>query len=135
MKPKRRAEVRKRSVTPTTRLVELSDESLEMFDRQCERFRRKFGRDPGPDDPLFFDPQAPGPDPVPITEERINQEIRRSFIAAGTPLELVYASEKTGFLPSEETYKRMRPEDLAEWNAAIAEYFRLEEEAITRAWH
>ncbi|MFI2747265.1 hypothetical protein ACH5BA_13310 [Kitasatospora sp. NPDC018623] len=31
--------------------------------RQLARFREKFGREPGPDDPLFFDPDADEPRP------------------------------------------------------------------------
>jgi hypothetical protein len=31
-----------------------------MMERQAERFRNKFGRDPGPEDPIFFDPDAAG---------------------------------------------------------------------------
>src|SRR5262245_44030235 len=135
MKAKRRADVQNRSVTPTIREVELDAETMELVGRQRDRFRRRFGRDPGPDDPIFFDPNSPGSDPVPITEERINQEIRRAFVAAGTPPEVVYASEKTGFFPSVEGYKRMGPEDHAEWDAAIAEYFKLETEAKTRRPH
>jgi hypothetical protein len=135
MKAKRRAEVQERSVTPTIREVELDAELVELLDLQRERFRRRFARDPGPNDPIFFDPNSPESDPVPITKERINQEIRRAFVAAGTPPELVYASEKTGFFPSEEGYRRMGPEDHAEWDAAIAEYFKLEKEAKTRQPH
>jgi hypothetical protein len=134
MKAKRRAEVQKECYTDT-REVELDAEMTELLDRQRERFRWRFGRDPGPNDPIFFDPYSPGSDPVPITVERIDQEIRRAFVAAGTPPELVYASEKTGFFPTEEGYRRMSPEDRTEWDAAIEEYFKLETEAKTRRLH
>ncbi|NEC23601.1 hypothetical protein [Streptomyces parvus] len=40
---------------------------------QREWFREKFGREPGPDDPLFFDPDAD--EPIPITEEYLNERI------------------------------------------------------------
>ena len=42
----------------------LLDQHLrEMMQRQAERFRTRFGRDPGPDDPIFFDPDADQPRP------------------------------------------------------------------------
>lgn len=37
------------------------------FEAQVEAFRRKFGRDPGPEDPVFFDPDAD--DPTMLTEQ------------------------------------------------------------------
>jgi hypothetical protein len=36
----------------------------EAFDEQIFAFRAKFGRDPGPDDPLIFDPHADEPTPL-----------------------------------------------------------------------
>ena len=35
---------------------------------QLKAFREKFGRDPRPDEPIFFDPESTGPDPVPIPD-------------------------------------------------------------------
>jgi hypothetical protein len=101
--------------------------------RQLELFRMKFGRDPGGDDPLFFDPDAPGPDPVPIADDQINREMRKAFAATSFPPQFVYAWEKTGILVGEKGYRRMRPEDRAQYDAAIREYFRLEREAGKRS--
>jgi hypothetical protein len=100
--------------------------------RQLELFRMKFGRDPVGDDPLFFDVDAPGSDPVPIAENQINNEMRKAFAATSLPPEFVYAWEKTGILVGEEGYRQMRPEDRAQYDAAIKEYFRLEAEARQR---
>lgn len=36
----------------------------EMMERQAGRFREKFGRDPRPEEPIFFDPDADEPRPV-----------------------------------------------------------------------
>jgi ribosomal protein L18 len=33
----------------------------EAMEHQADRFRKKFGRDPGPEDPIFFDPAADEP--------------------------------------------------------------------------
>ena len=43
--------------------------------------------------------------------------------AASIPPQLIYAYERTGFLLLEEGYKNLEPEDKAEYDAAIAEYF------------
>jgi hypothetical protein len=40
---------------------------------QLEAFREKFGRDPLPHEPVFFDPD--GDDPVPLTEEKMMQDL------------------------------------------------------------
>jgi hypothetical protein len=43
--------------------------------------------------------------------------------AAGIPPHLIYAYERTGLLLMEESYKNLSPEDKAEYDAAIDEYF------------
>ena len=40
------------------RAVPLSDETVTILEQQLEKFRQKFGRDPGPDDPVFFYTEA-----------------------------------------------------------------------------
>jgi len=49
--------------------------------RQRERFRAKFGRGPGPSDPVLFDPDADTP--VPISRERLDAEIDETLRKAG----------------------------------------------------
>jgi hypothetical protein len=39
----------------------------------------------------------------------------------------VYAYQKTGFIVDEAGYKNMSPEDRAEYDAAIDEYFAIED--------
>lgn len=39
-------------------------ELADMFRDERERFRVKFGREPGPDDPVIFDPDADEPRPL-----------------------------------------------------------------------
>jgi len=58
---------------PSLRAAEVASSStldpppqlLEVFEEQRQAFRRKFGRDPGPEDPIFFDPDSDTPQPVP----------------------------------------------------------------------
>jgi hypothetical protein len=53
----------------------------------------------------------------------IKQEVIAAMRAAGIPPKLIYVYERTGFLLSKEGYKSLSPEDKAEYDAAIAEYF------------
>jgi hypothetical protein len=55
-----------RTVLPDGRTtVSIPPDVVEELRRQQDRFREKFGRDPGPDDPVFFDPDADEPSPLP----------------------------------------------------------------------
>ncbi len=102
----------------------LGPEELKIIDEQKAAFKNKFGREMRDSDPLFFDPDADEPRPIP--EEVIRSETLRAMRESGFPPEFIYAYEKTGFLVSEDGYKAMRPEDRREYDAAIDEYFRLE---------
>jgi hypothetical protein len=46
------------------RVVKLDERAMEILDLQLQAFRTKFGREPGPDDPVFFDPEADEPRPL-----------------------------------------------------------------------
>jgi hypothetical protein len=61
--------------------VKLNAESMAIVERQLQAFREKFGREPGPDDPLFFDPDADTPQPFSL--ERSIEESARAMVAAG----------------------------------------------------
>jgi hypothetical protein len=88
------------------------------------RFREKFGRDPGENDPIFFDPHSD--QPVPMRQEALNEMWERladAMVCQGemTP-ETAYAMKKTGFLVTEQTKDLLRDAELDEWNKALAEY-------------
>jgi hypothetical protein len=42
-----------------TRVVKLNPQIMEALKTQREAFRKKFGRDPGPGDPMYFDRSSP----------------------------------------------------------------------------
>jgi hypothetical protein len=97
------------------------EETLE--DLFC-RFREKFGRDPGENDPIFFDPHSD--QPVPLRQEALNELWERladAMVCQGemTP-ETAYAMKKTGFLVTEQTKDLLRDAELDEWKKALAEY-------------
>ena len=59
----------------------------ELLEQQLERFRKKFGRDPGPGDPVFFDPDADEPTRMPD----ITDEVLAAMQRADLPPEFAYA--------------------------------------------
>jgi hypothetical protein len=86
---------------------------------QLQSFVKKFGREPGPNDPLFFDPDADTPQE--ISEEILRKEILKALAAAGVDPAAVYAYNKTGLLVSEENMHLLGAEELAEWQQAVEE--------------
>jgi hypothetical protein len=74
---------------------------------QRKAFREKFGREMQKHDPIFFDPDADEPRPIPV-EEAWRAEILRAMKASGFAPQLVYAYEKTGFIVNEPGYDKMR---------------------------
>ena len=73
------------------RYVEISPELAEELQENRDRFIEKFGREPWPGDPVFFDPDSPVP--VSIAEDRLRQELTDACKKAG------FVDKKTkGFL-------------------------------------
>lgn len=93
------------------------------FEAQAVRFREKFGRDPGPQDPLFFDPDADEPRPIPVV--KIEAEAVAAMERAGLPPELIYAYQQTGLIVTADNQHLLDEADLDEWNDAIDRYRRL----------
>ena len=63
------------------RKMRLSAELTEILDNQFNSIKEKFGREPGPDDPLFFDPNADTPQQ--LTDQQVNDRIRDAALADG----------------------------------------------------
>jgi hypothetical protein len=101
--------------------VKLNAESMAIVERQLQAFRQKFGREPGPGDPLFFDPDSDTPQPFSL--ERSLEESTRAMVAAGIRPEIIYAHRKTGLIVTEENRDKLAEGALAEWEAALDEYF------------
>src|SRR5262249_59332820 len=78
-----------------------------------QKFVEKYGREPGPNDPVFFD--VPHPEQV----EHLTVEAMK---AAGLDPAIIYAYEKTGRLVTEDNQQLLSDADLAEWDAALEEY-------------
>lgn len=123
----RRIKTRERAYTldqDGTKSIPISSETLELLKKQQAAFRQKFGREIGPNDPLFFDPDANTPQPMNI--EVFREAMIKAMVDAGLPGDLIYAFQKTGRLVSEENQKFLTDDELKEWNDAIDEYHERE---------
>jgi hypothetical protein len=93
--------------------VPLSGEMKALLEEQRQRFIDKYGREPGPGDPVFFDLPP---------QEHVEHEMVQGMKAAGLDPAYVYAFEKTGLLVSEQNRHLIPERDLDEWEAAVREY-------------
>ncbi|SRR5579871_79850 len=97
-----------------SRSIPMSAEVADLLEEQRQRFIAKYGREPGPDDPVFFD--------LPPVEQ-IEFQTVQAMQKAGIDPAIIYAYEKTGGLLVTEKNQHLIPDkDLAEWQAAIDEY-------------
>ncbi|HJY79586.1 MAG TPA: hypothetical protein VKK81_00665 [Candidatus Binatia bacterium] len=119
---KKRMKVKKNS--RAKREVPLSTEMVTVLKQQREKFRQKFGRDPGPDDPVFFDADADVPQLVDY--DKAEEALLMAMTAAGIAPELIHAIQRTGRFVTEENRHLFSEEALAEWQAAIEEYRQLQ---------
>jgi hypothetical protein len=100
-----------------SRSISMTPELEEAFKEQEKRFVEKFGREPGPEDPIFFDPDADTPQPYP--EERFTETIVKSMREAGVDERLINAYKKTGLLVTQDNLDLMTPEELEEFEEAL----------------
>ncbi len=97
-------------------------EDLEVYRAQLRAFRKKFGREMGPDDPFFFDPDADTPRFRSPSDVHVALDLLAMLMAdAGVDASAIYAFKRTGGLfPTEDS--RFSPEELRQWSAALDEY-------------
>jgi hypothetical protein len=105
------------------KIIPIDPETAEIVTEQKRLFREKFGREPGPKDPLFFDPDAATPQF--LSAER-QAELWKSLVQAagdsGIDPALVYAMNKTGRIVTHDNLKFLTDAELQEWNDALDEY-------------
>jgi hypothetical protein len=91
----------------------ISDEMSDLLEEQRQAFIAKHGREPSPDDPVFPD--------MPHFEHAEHQMIQ-AMKKAGIDPAIIFATEKTGRLVSEDNQDFLSDMEIDEWNAAIEEY-------------
>jgi|GraSoiStandDraft_55_1057291.scaffolds.fasta_scaffold103808_3 hypothetical protein len=93
--------------------IPMSQEMVDLLEEQRQEFIQKYGHEPGPNDPIFFDMPHP---------EQVEHMTVEAMKAAGLDPAIIYAYEKTGRLVTEDNQQLLSDADLAEWDAAIEEY-------------
>ena len=103
------------------RSINMDDRTAKVVEEQLESFRAKFGREPRPGEPLFFDPSHPTPRRLQV--EPMEAQMVATMREANIAPHLIHAFERTGRLVGESNKHLFSKEDLAEWEDAIDEYF------------
>jgi hypothetical protein len=92
--------------------------------RKPSRFyRSKNWSEPKGDEPIFFDPAFDVP--TAINDTKLDIAMMEFLIKSGAPPEVIFAYRKTERVVLPENRHLLMPAELAEWDAAIAEYFNL----------
>ncbi len=100
--------------------IKIEAELMKTLKEQRKLFRRKFGREPESDDPLFF--QAEAEEPMPIEWHLVRDEMVRGMAAVGVDPAIIYAFRKTGLIVTEDNLGQLQQEEVTEWMAAMDEY-------------
>lgn len=100
--------------------IEFDDETAATMRAQRQAFITKFGRGPGPDDPVFFDPAAD--EPRPIGEDAINDGIFAAFQQAGLDTAYAEAWRELGYLVTEMNRHTFTAHEIEAWNEAVERY-------------
>lgn len=99
---------------------------VDLLKRQEQTFIEKFGRPPGPDDPVFFDPTAD--EPQPIIDEVVEHHLLEGMHKAGVHPAVIHAYQVTGLLVTKDNRKHLSKTDRKAWDDAIDEWYETHEE-------
>jgi hypothetical protein len=123
-----KASRQKREPQTKSHQIRLRPEVIEEFEAQRKLFIEKFGREPGADDPIFFDPTKDQPQPM--DDHAVRVQIVNAMSVAGIAPEYIYAYQKTGLMPTTANQHLLSKVDLEEWDAAIADYNTLTSKSV-----
>lgn len=102
--------------------VTMTDELAEAVRHQIVLFEERFGRPPGPDDPLLFDPDQD--EPAPLDPDKFLAEVERASARAGMP-EVGAAVRELGYIVSEQNRHHFSVAELDAWDEAIDRHRKL----------
>jgi hypothetical protein len=101
------------------RAVPLTREALSELEKavaaQRDKFIAKFGREPGPDEPIFFD----------LDEDKLREDTADAMRAAGISPALIYAYEETGLIVTQKNRRLIQDVELREFDDKVREYYEL----------
>jgi hypothetical protein len=110
-------------ITRDGKVIRMDRDQAAMLEAQLRRFEEKFGRPPGPDDPLFFDPDADEPQPLSVTG--METETVGMLEAAGICPAWIYAYQNTGGLLPRPDGSFASARDEAEWNEMVSRHVKI----------
>lgn len=105
--------------------IKLSPQAAEAIEKLRQAFIDKFGREPGPEDPVLFDPDADEPQPLPA--EKVVAQTVEAMTAAKVDPRIIWAFTRTGLMVTEQDLPLLDPDDLEDWVAALREYDEAEQ--------
>jgi len=110
-------------ITRDSKVVRMDEGTAAAMQAQFRRFEEKFGRPPGPRDPIFFDPDADEPRSLRVDGAR--ETTVAMLEAAGVSPAWIYAYEHTdGLLPIFDG-SFLSEQDETEWDEKVEEYIEL----------
>ena len=86
--------------------IPMTDDMKAVLEEQRQKFVEKHGREPGPNDPVFFDMPHP---------EHLEHITVPAMKEAGLDPTFIYAYEKTGRIVTEDNRHLLSEADLDEW--------------------
>jgi hypothetical protein len=93
----------------------------EAIESQLRAFREKFGREPGPEDPVFFDPDAG--EPRPLDEGAFTRDMTRALREAGAKAgldsALVEAWCELGYVVTDDNKHLLSANEIIAWGEAV----------------
>lgn len=95
------------------RSVPVSDDLADVIKQQHQKFVEEFGREPGPEDNLFFNMPH---------QEVVEHVMVEGMKEAGLDPAIIYAFEETGLMVTEANEHLISDVDLKKWDEAVAEY-------------
>ncbi|MGO1510426.1 MAG: hypothetical protein ACTHW4_07625 [Actinomycetales bacterium] len=97
---------------------EVGSEITDLFGRRRDAFIEKFGREPGPEDPIFFDPEANEPQPLPDDGFDFDL-VSEAFEAAGLDPAYAQAYRELGCIVTEMNRHTFTAHEVEAWDEAV----------------
>jgi hypothetical protein len=94
------------------------------FTRQQEAFAQRFGRPMSGDDPLFWDPDDDGDDPIPIGEEYLDTAIGEMITNTEDVRVRAYLMpwRELGYMITEENEHMFSAREVSDWSEAVSRF-------------
>jgi hypothetical protein len=94
------------------KVVQFNDVTTELLKQQRQKFVEKFGREPGPNDPVFFD----------TSEEELTKYMVNMLRLHGYGEDIIYAYRVTGRVVTDENRKFLSDAEIKEWDDVLKNY-------------